>query len=273
MTVSAAALLAAAVVSGAEMVAEIGPGLRGAWLTPDKQWDGRALLMLHGFADDRDGAGDLAKRFAEALAKEGIATLRIDFRGEGDRRRTHIESTAATRVADAEAAREFLLRQPGVAPMHIGVWGWSLGGTTALQVAGRHPDWFRTMALWSSPTGDQEKFMLRTEVAQRALRDGEASEEVPGWKTIVTKREFYESFRGVDLNRAASNYAGALLSVRGSLDPMPADDRELLNAARGESRTAVLVGGADHIFNVFDPAKPHASEAVRVTVEWLRKTL
>jgi len=273
---SLALLLALAALAPAARAADqhvtINPELAGAWLTPTGSWDGRAVLFLHGFADDMDGAGDLTKHTAEALARGGIASLRINFRGEGDRKRTDIRSTLQTRVEDAAAAYAFLLHQAGVQAARLGVVGWSLGTATEIETLGTHPSWFKSGIVWSSLAGDLGQFALTMPGAQQALKDGVTTQDA-GWKKITTYRNFYESFRGVDLDALLAKYPGAFLAIRGSNDFLPNRDAELVKAAPGQPVEAVLIGGADHIFNVLAPSHPHADHAVSITVRWMERTL
>lgn len=251
----------------------VAPQVTGEWVTPDGAWDGRTVLLLHGFADDMNGAGDLSKRMSARLAQMGIASLRINFRGEGARMRSDIDSTLDTRVADTEAAYAFLRQQAGVKIAHSAVLGWSLGGATAMVVGGRHPEWFRSMVLWSTPSGDLYKYFMSKPTAQKAVRDGAASEVIPGWKTITTKREFYESFKGVDFDKALAGYPGAFLTVRGSKDFLPQRDLDLIRIAPGKPAQAEMIDGADHVFNVFEANSPAPQKVVDLTAAWLARTM
>jgi pimeloyl-ACP methyl ester carboxylesterase len=282
--------------TGAETRVAITPELQGAFVKPDRGWRGGTVLLLHGFASDMDEAGGLYKRLAHALAAKGIASLRINFRGEGDAKRTEIESTFGSRLEDAAAAYAWLIEQPGVNANRLGVAGWSLGASTAIEIGAQYPDWFKSMVVWSSPSGDQFAQMTDNPAAQAALRDGIATQDVPGWKKITTKREFYRSFRGIDLDKSLAKYPGAFLTVRGSEDylrvrrvqvikldaagspvvetkELPDPDDTFLAAAPGEPKEKLRLEGADHIFNVFQPEAGHAAKAVAATVAWFGRTL
>jgi len=274
-TLLGVALFVAGAKAG-EMMVSINPELKGAWVTPDGTWDGRAVLLLHGFASDMDDAGGLLKKLAGELAGNGVASLRINFRGEGDATRTKIESTFTTRLEDTAAAHRFLLGIKGVSPAHLGVLGFSIGASTAIETGARHPVWFRTMCVWSSPSGDQYADLrtgeFRPAFAQ-AEREGVGSVEFPGWKTVTIRKEFFESFRGIDLDQSLAKYPGAFLSVRGSEDFLPPHEAEFIKLAPGRPAEAVIIGGADHIFHVFDGEKGQAARLLEVTVTWFTRTL
>ena len=273
MTAAAVVALMVAGARAAETAVKITPELKGAWVKPDQGWDGRTVLLLHGFASDMDDAGGLLKRLAHALAARGIATLRINFRGEGDAQRTHIESTFATRLEDTAAAYAWLVEQRGVNASRTGVMGFSLGASTAIETGAQYPDWFKSMAVWSSPSGDQFEQIAGTPTGQAALRDGAATEDVPGWKKITTKREFYVSFRGIDLDKSLAKYPGAFLTVRGTQDMLPQHDDEFLRIAPGEPREKLIIEGADHIFHVFDGEQGQAAPVIDATAAWFGRTL
>ncbi len=260
----------------AETIVEVAAGVSGAWVVPEAGWDGRTVLLFHGFASDRDDAGGLLKRLAQALEAKGIATLRINFRGEGDSKRTAIESTFTIRLEDAAAAREWVVRQKGVAAEHVGLAGWSLGASTAIESGARHPAWFRTIAVWSSPSGDAFQQIALGEMKpayEQAARDGIGTLPIAGWKTVTLKKDFFESFRGIDVDAALAKYPGAFLAVRGSEDMLPQHEAEFMKLAKGRPAEAAVIAGADHIFNVFDPKSPNAARVLAVTVAWFERTL
>jgi uncharacterized protein len=172
----------------------------------------------------------------------------------------------------------------------VGTLGFSLGATTAIVTAGNNPSWFRSLAVWSSPSGDQFALWSATPSGQKALKEGEGTDEVPGWKKITTRRALYESFRDVNIDASLAKYPGAFLSVRGSGDFLKQHEAEFMKilamrvpasvppgrdsgAASMRPAEAVLISGADHIFNVFQPDTGLADRAVQVTVEWFRRTL
>jgi fermentation-respiration switch protein FrsA (DUF1100 family) len=99
------------------------------------------------------------------------------------------------------------------------------------------------------------------------------TQELPGWKTITQQRDFFESFRDVDLDQTLAKYPGAFLSVRGSRDFIPPHESEFLKIVKGRPAEAVFIGGADHIFDGYKPALGHADRAVNATVEFLQRTL
>jgi uncharacterized protein len=113
-----------------------------AWLyRPDTATAGDrpapCVVMTNGFSATRhEGLADYAEVFRDA----GLAVLAMDFRNLGDstgQPRQHVPLRQMVR--DRAAAVDWVRRQRGVDPDRIVLWGFSMGGGTAVVSAGRLP--------------------------------------------------------------------------------------------------------------------------------------
>ena len=99
---------------------------------------GAAVLLLHGALRDRRAYAPLARE----LSRRGLASLRLDLRGEGESTNLgRFEPGQASSLLDGTerdvvAAIAWLRRQPGVDPSRVGVLGASYTGQ-AMALAGR----------------------------------------------------------------------------------------------------------------------------------------
>lgn len=231
----------------------------------------RAVLLLHGFQGQMDEVGNLYADLATQLAEEGIASLRINFTGEGERNGYVASSTYESRVGEAEAALNFLKERYPAAK--LGVVGFSLGGLTTMGLLGRHPDAFESVVLWSAA---QEMRISGNEVYDNAVREaiknGRASYQ--DWTELTLTREFVLGFVSVNTAKHLKQFDGSLLTIRGDQDFLPRLDPEWLNASPSDDKSFLLIGGADHIFNVLnDPQPNYAARALQETTSWFVRTL
>lgn len=109
-----------------------------------------AVVMLHGTGSTRDEAGNGYLYAAPVLAeKYGIATIRIDFPGNGESTADYMQYTFKSAVADAKAAAEYMAGLENINGDAIGVMGWSQGGTDALLACAWEPETFKSIVTWA----------------------------------------------------------------------------------------------------------------------------
>lgn len=106
--------------------------LHGWLLPPSGPPTGWTVIVFNGNAGHRGFRAPLAL----ALARRGIATLLFDYRGYGDNPGAPSEGGLAL---DARAARDWVDRQPGVAPDRVAYLGESLGAAVAVELAVERP--------------------------------------------------------------------------------------------------------------------------------------
>ena len=213
-------------------------------------------------------------RLADALAERGVGSLRIDFRGFGKSDGDTGSTTVGAQVEDAEAAYQYLTGLDWVDPARIGVIGFSLGGGISTIAAGTHPDWFKSMVTWSSVGEMVPDFIdsLSQEAFDTAAEKGVVGLDL-GWRTIVLKKDFFDSLGQYDLAALIQEFPGALLAVAGDQDFSAAYAPGFVESATGDPKEAWIVPGGDHIYQVLTDDQTMADSVIQRTAEWFQETL
>ena len=108
-----------------------GTALRGWWV-PSK--NRAAIILLHGHGGTR---GQMAPEL-EILARHGYGVLAFDFPGHGASG-GELVTWGDHEQASLRAAIAFVSAQPDVDPQRLGALGFSMGGTTVVEVAAVDP--------------------------------------------------------------------------------------------------------------------------------------
>lgn len=250
------------------------PGIHGTFTRPGGESPAPAVLMLHGFASQRDEVGGLYARLADALAERGIASLRIDFRGWGSSPGDMADTTVDSQLADALATYTWLANEPSVDPARTGLLGFSLGGSIAMLASAQVSQPPRALALWSSTHDLRQSFLLEmSEETFAAAAQNEAVEVDLGWRMVRLKRAFFDSLTKTDPPAALATFQGALLVVAGSEDSSAHSLDILTNRAGSTQKENMLVLGADHIFNVMGDSQAISEALITKTADWFADML
>lgn len=232
-----------------------------------------AVVMLHGFASVKDEVGNMYQRLAAELGARGIASIRIDFRGWGESGGGMENSTVTGMVEDAAVAYEYLASQDFVDASQMGVLGFSLGGRIAIVTAAQNPDWYRSMALWSTGGNIDPVEFQGQEAYDAAQAEGQVVLDL-GWREVTLGSGFFDSLAAYDVEVEFPKFGGSFFVVAGMDDPSPAEYLPwYLEHARGELRAAYAVEGGDHIYQVLTEDQTMSEKVIRVTADWFAMTL
>src|SRR5258708_3698186 len=79
------------------------------------------VILLHGFASDKNEVDGFYQKLSKQLAAHGIATLRIDFSGWGKSQEPMVNSHLSNMLQDARDAYQYALNHRSVQKDHIGL--------------------------------------------------------------------------------------------------------------------------------------------------------
>jgi hypothetical protein len=117
-----------------EVWLSVSTGKIHGWWIPANKADAPTILYLHGNASNN---GDNVSQAFE-LHQLGLSVLLIDYRGYGYSDRSFPNEILV--YEDAEEAWEYLTKKRQIEAKNIVVFGHSLGGAVAFELASRHPE-------------------------------------------------------------------------------------------------------------------------------------
>ena len=238
--------------------------------------------MAHGHGGSRDEAGGF-RRVAEALAKSGVASIRVDFPGCGDSTEPFTENNLTNMLRDLQAAREFAGSRPDIDNARVGILGYSMGGRLAVLLAEENPD-YTVMVTWAPNVADgnsREVAELGGPEAYRSLKqeaqETGVAEYTTRWGTTLRlgPRWFTDLEESSPL-RSLGKYRGPLLVLYGDQDDVvPPSTAEAAIASATSSSEVVrhVVAGAEHGLGFYSNRPDIATDVVETTAAFFAQRL
>lgn len=229
-----------------------------------------AILLLHGFATNKNEVNNTNQQLAVCLARHGIASLRIDFRGYGDSAGKPEDFSISDMVNDAQRAHQFLSSMPSVNSHKVGMIGFSLGAAVALLTSERvacHSLGLLSPAL--TLLKDFTAFLGKDTIQQLSqLQNPTDSIEITlPWRKIKISKAFYESLRDLNPQHAAEQFNGNLFCIAGSKDFSAPNAETIVGASSSHNKACEIIPEADHIFNT--PDGNVIPSVVRKVCDWM----
>ncbi|MBR6029171.1 MAG: alpha/beta hydrolase [Clostridia bacterium] len=236
-----------------------------------------AVVMLHGTGSTRDEAGNGYAYAAPVLAeKYGIATIRIDFPGNGDSTADYMLYTFRSAVADAKAAAEYMAALDVIDGDRIGVMGWSQGGTDALLACAWEPDTFKSLVTWAGAPDMMLDGFFSQEDYEEAKANGFFVMEFDWRENLNVSLDWCNDVANTDvLAEFSRGYTGPVLAIAGLSDDTvdPEWSSKIAAASANEASGTFFIEGMDHTFNVFTGDLTALYAAIDATGEFFAKTL
>jgi len=215
-----------------------GIALKGWLVKPARVLTGSpAIIICHGVGANKSDFTELAA----ALARRGFYALLFDFRAHGDSGGSR-SSLGYHEQKDVDAALQFLKERRKIDPKRIGIYGFSLGGSTAILAAAK-------TGAFSAVVADSAFSSLRDQ-ARTAITGFYHLPAFPFLHLAVLGYELYFQ-TGIDTVSPVAAIADIspvpVLIIAGEGDQLiPAENgRSLYDAAR-DPKELWIIPGADH---------------------------
>lgn len=228
------------------------------------------VAIAHGHGGNREENGGLTD-IAESLAKAGIATIRMDFPGCGKSEESFQQNTMTNMISDVYSCIDYTEKNFAIDSTKVGIFGYSMGGRIASQMAGEGKINFSGMVLLA-PYVDNSSYVkfLGDETASKEIM---AKAEKDGYVVYTTKygqvqelsKAFFNDLVSSDPLANASSFKGKAMVIFGQ-DDNTVDPAISQKAADAFNAKVLDVTGDTHSYSFYSDMPQIRSAIVVNTV-------
>ena len=217
-----------------------------AWWIPAEHPGDRCLLYLHGSALNIAANISHARRFQRL----GFSVFLVSYRGYG--KSDGMFPSETTIYSDARAAWSYLTEQKGIDPGSILIYGHSLGGAVAIELATNHP----------------EAGGLIIEAAFTSIAD--MAREIPKYRFFPLDLIVHQRFESI---KKVGRLQVPVLYLHGTSDRLvpPAMSRELFSHTASAKQLKLIKGGGHN--NSAAVGGDEYLQAVKIFINFARKAI
>ncbi|MGX7014529.1 alpha/beta hydrolase family protein [Vagococcus silagei] len=234
------------------------------------------VVLAHGFMGSRDEAGGFSE-VADNLAKNGVASIRIDFPGCNESKEKTTEYSMKNNTDDVLSAIEFMKETYNIDADKVGMLGYSMGGRITSLVSKETP--LNTIVLWApliskNWEGTLEGKVLDDKISE-AKEKGHSTIEFFG-NDIEVSQALLEDLNTDESVKDIDAYKGNALLITGGKDKVVLKSvtdnvqNSLKNAAKSET---VLLENVGHGMGIYEKDRESQDKLVKSSIDFFTQNL
>lgn len=170
--------------------------LRG-YLHKPEDFNGTLVIMFHGFTGNKTEHGGHFRDFSRLLEANQIASLRMDFSGNGESDGKFSDFTFDTLISEANLFIDYGKSLAGV--KEIVLLGFSMGGAIAAMVGSKRKADISKMILWSPAANILDIIRNKYEISNKFANGDADFGNYPISKAMYDSLNKYNVFQGLEV--------------------------------------------------------------------------
>ena len=233
-------------VKHVELINEWGKTLRGYLDYPDN-FNGEIVVFFHGFTGNKSEHAYHFRNFSRILARDGYASIRMDFSGNGESDGEFYDFTYDTMFSEAKQIIDYAFKIEGV--KKVSLLGFSMGGAVASIMSSVYKNKISKVILWSAAANIADHIKTYFETGVKT----ENGNSMHG--NFELSKEMYESIDRCHPMEGIEEFTNPVLLCHGRNDQCIDYMYSMRYAVKYPNATVHVVDGAGHGYDKVEEQK------------------